>query len=172
MFAACDTFRAGAEEQLGIWGETLSIPVLTGEENQDPASVAFEAMKQAREQQIDVLLIDTAGRLHTQKNLMEELGKIQRVVQKSMPRAPHETFLVLDSTTGQNAVHQARLFHEMLKLTGLVMTKLDGTAKGGVVLGIQEELNLPIRFVGVGEKFSDLQIFNPVSYSQALFEEN
>ncbi len=172
MFAACDTFRAGAVEQLGIWGERLSIPVVTGEENQDPASVAFEAMKQAREQQIDVLLIDTAGRLHTQKNLMEELGKIQRVVQKSMPRAPHETFLVLDSTTGQNAVHQARLFHEMLKLTGLVMTKLDGTAKGGVVLGIQEELNLPIRFVGVGEKFSDLQIFNPVSYSQALFEEN
>jgi len=172
MFAACDTFRAGAVEQLGIWGERLNIPVITGSEGQDPASVAFEAMKQAQKADIDVLLIDTAGRLHTQKNLMEELGKIQRVIQKNMPSAPHEIFLVLDSTTGQNAIHQARMFHEMLKLTGLVMTKLDGTAKGGVVFGIQEELGLPIRFVGVGEKFTDLQPFDPQSYSQALFEEN
>lgn len=169
MLAACDTFRAGAVAQLKTWGERLEIDVIEGREGQDPASVAFDSIKKAREAGADLLIIDTAGRLHTQKNLMQELEKINRVIQTQIPEAPHESLLVLDATIGQNAISQARQFHAAIGVSGLVMTKLDGTAKGGVVVAIQKELGLPVRFIGVGEKFGDLQPFHPTQFTEAFF---
>jgi fused signal recognition particle receptor len=170
LLVAADTFRAGAVEQLKVWSERLGdVPVVSGKEGQDPASVAFDGIRKAKELGVDVVLIDTAGRLHTQTNLMEEVKKIIRVVKKNVPDAPHETLMVLDSTIGQNAIMQARTFHEAVELSGFVVTKLDGTAKGGIVVAIHRELRLPVRFIGVGEKFGDLQYFNPKEYSEALF---
>ncbi len=169
MLVAGDTFRAGATEQLGVWGERLGIPVVIGSEGQDPASVAFEGLKQAREKKIDLLLVDTAGRLHTKLNLMEEMKKISRVISKNCPGAPHETLLVVDATTGQNAIQQARVFHEAVGLTGMVMTKLDGTPKGGSLLAIHREMKIPVRFIGVGESLEDLRNFHPQEFTEALF---
>lgn len=169
MLVACDTFRAGAVKQLETWGSRLDVPVIKGKENEDPASVAFEGIKRAKEEKVDILIIDTAGRLHTQVNLMEEVKKISRVVEKALPGAPHETLMVIDSTTGQNAIEQAKVFNEALDLSGLVVTKLDGTAKGGVVVAIHRQLQIPIRFIGVGEQVNDLQNFNPEEFTEALF---
>jgi fused signal recognition particle receptor len=170
LLTAADTFRAGAVEQLEVWAERLGhLPLVKGSEGQDPASVAFEGVKRAVEEKMDIVLVDTAGRLHTQKNLMEEVRKIERVVGKTCAGAPHEVLMVIDATTGQNAIQQARLFNESVKLSGLVVTKLDGTAKGGIVLAIHEELNIPVRFIGVGEQFDDLQHFNPEQFAEALF---
>ncbi|PCJ21297.1 MAG: signal recognition particle-docking protein FtsY [Candidatus Cloacimonadota bacterium] len=169
MLVACDTFRAGAVKQLETWGERLNVTVVKGKDNEDPASVAFEGIKRAKEEKIDILIIDTAGRLHTQVNLMEEVKKISRVVEKALPGAPHETLMVIDSTTGQNAIEQAKVFNEALNLSGLVVTKLDGTAKGGVVVAIHRQLQIPVRFIGVGEQVNDLQTFNPEEFTEALF---
>lgn len=170
LLVAGDTFRAGAVEQLKTWGSRLNCHVLEGKEGQDPASVAFDGINKARELGVDIVLIDTAGRLHTQSNLMEELKKIARVIEKQCPGAPHETLMVIDATTGQNAIQQAKIFDNSLKLSGLVMTKLDGTAKGGSLLAIYRELKIPVRFIGVGEKHSDLQYFNPNEFTRALFD--
>lgn len=170
LLVAGDTFRAGAVEQLKVWGQRLDCHVLEGAEGQDPASVAFDGINKARELGVDVVLVDTAGRLHTQSNLMEELKKVSRVIEKQCHGAPHETLMVIDATTGQNAIQQAKVFHNALKLTGLVMTKLDGTAKGGSLLAIYRELKIPVRFIGVGEKFADLQYFNPEEFTKVLFE--
>ncbi|MCJ8347176.1 signal recognition particle-docking protein FtsY [bacterium] len=169
MLVACDTFRAGAVKQLQTWGERLNVTVVTGKENEDPASVAFEGIRRAKAEKVDILIIDTAGRLHTQINLMEEVKKISRVVSKALPGAPHETLMVIDSTTGQNAIEQAKIFHEALNLSGLVVTKLDGTAKGGVMVAIHRQLKIPVRFIGVGEQVNDLQNFNPEEFTEALF---
>ncbi|HEX8908944.1 MAG TPA: signal recognition particle-docking protein FtsY, partial [Anaeromyxobacteraceae bacterium] len=171
LLGAGDTFRAAAGEQLEIWAERVGAPVVRGKEGSDPASVCFEAVKQGAEQGVDVVLCDTAGRLHTKTPLMEELKKVKRVMSKASPGAPHEVLLVLDATNGQNAIAQARQFHEALGVTGLVLTKLDGTAKGGVVIGICDELKLPVRFVGVGEKVADLRPFSPREFADALFAE-
>ena len=168
---AGDTFRAGAVEQLKTWGSRLDCPVFAGSEGQDPASVVFDGISRARDLGVDLVLIDTAGRLHTQTNLMEEVKKIARVVNKQCPGAPHEILMVIDSTTGQNAIQQARIFHKALNLTGLVVTKLDGTAKGGSLLAVHRELKIPVRFIGVGEQFNDLEYFNPKQFTQALFYE-
>jgi len=169
MVAAGDTFRAAAVEQLKIWAQRTGCAFYSGATGKDPASVIFEACQQAQKENVDVLLADTAGRLHTKSDLMEELKKVKRVVGKVIANAPHETFLVLDATTGQNALVQARQFHEAIGLSGIVLTKLDGTAKGGVVVAIASELNIPIRFVGVGEKIDDLRLFNPEQFAHALF---
>jgi fused signal recognition particle receptor len=171
LLGAGDTFRAAAGEQLEIWAERVGAPVVRAKEGSDPASVCFEAVKQGVERGVDVVLCDTAGRLHTKTPLMEELKKVKRVMGKAAPGAPHEVLLVLDSTNGQNAIAQARQFHEALGVTGLVLTKLDGTAKGGVVIGICDELKLPVRYVGVGEKVADLRPFSPHEFVEALFEE-
>ncbi|HVI75630.1 MAG TPA: signal recognition particle-docking protein FtsY [Anaeromyxobacteraceae bacterium] len=171
LLGAGDTFRAAAGEQLEIWADRVGAPVVRGKEGSDPASVCFEAVKQGVERGVDVVLCDTAGRLHTKTPLMEELKKVKRVMSKATPGAPHEVLLVLDSTNGQNAIAQARQFHEALGVTGLVLTKLDGTAKGGVVIGICDELKLPVRYVGVGEKVADLRPFSPHEFVEALFEE-
>jgi fused signal recognition particle receptor len=170
LLAAGDTFRAAAAEQLEIWGQRASVPVVRGKEGADPSSVIFDAVKRAQQEGIDIVLADTAGRLHTKSDLMQELQKVRRVVQKAMPTAPHETLLVLDSTNGQNAIQQAALFKEAMDVTGIILTKLDGTAKGGVILGICEELRLPVRFVGVGEKAEDLRPFEPADFVRALYE--
>ena len=172
MLAACDTFRAAAIDQLDIWAERSGAQIVRHKPGADAASVAFDALNAARAREIDVVLIDTAGRLHTKINLMEELKKIRRVLQKNMPDAPHETLLVLDATTGQNAVAQARQFHEDLELTGLVLAKLDGTAKGGIVIAIAGELGLPVRYVGLGEGVHDLADFDAEAFARALFEED
>jgi len=169
MLVACDTFRAGAVEQLKTWGSRLDCEVVCGKEGQDPASVAFDGIQRAKEADVDVVIIDTAGRLHTQTNLMEEVKKISRVLSRQCDGAPHECLMVLDATTGQNAINQARIFHEALKLSGVVMTKLDGTARGGSLIGIHKELKIPIRFIGVGEQMQDLQVFHPTEYTEALF---
>ena len=171
LLVAADTFRAGAVEQLKTWGGRLDCPVYAGSEGQDPASVAFDGLNRAHDLAVDIVLIDTAGRLHTQSNLMEEVKKIARVVGKQCPGAPHEILMVIDSTTGQNAIQQARIFHKALNLTGLVMTKLDGTAKGGSLLAVHRELKIPVRFIGVGEQYNDLEYFNPKQFTQALFHE-
>ncbi|MGD9600217.1 MAG: signal recognition particle-docking protein FtsY [Gammaproteobacteria bacterium] len=168
MFAAGDTFRAAAVEQLKTWGERLGIPVVAQGTGADPASVIFDAYAAARARAVDVLIADTAGRLHTQSGLMAELGKIRRVLGKQHPAAPHETMLVLDATMGQNALQQARTFHAAVKLDSVVLTKLDGTAKGGIVFALAEELKLPLRFVGVGEQFDDLQVFDAEDFVAAL----
>lgn len=168
LLAAGDTFRAAAIEQLVLWGERVGAEVIRHQSGADPAAVAYDALAAARARGIDVLLVDTAGRLHTRKNLMEELKKIHRVLGKDHPGSPHEVFLVLDATTGQNALQQARLFHEALGITGLVLTKLDGTARGGVVVAIVEALGIPVRYIGVGEGLEDLQPFNPKAFVDGL----
>ncbi|MBN1684540.1 MAG: signal recognition particle-docking protein FtsY [Gammaproteobacteria bacterium] len=168
MLAAGDTFRAAAIEQLQVWGERNEVPVIAQQPGADSASVIFDAIQSAKTHQIDVLIADTAGRLHTQTNLMQELKKITRVMKKIDETAPHEVMLVLDATIGQNALQQAKQFHEAIGVTGIALTKLDGTAKGGIIFAIANELGLPIRFVGVGEKIDDLQPFNAVNFVNAL----
>lgn len=169
MFAAGDTFRAAAIDQLEIWGKRSGLEVIKQAENSDPAAVAFDACQAAKARNADFLIIDTAGRLHTKSNLMEELKKVERVVSREIPSAPQEILLVLDATTGQNAINQAKLFSQAVRVTGVVLTKLDGTAKGGVVIAIKNELGLPVRWVGVGEGIDDLRPFEPEDFANALF---
>ena len=171
LLAACDTFRAAAIEQIKLWGQRLKVEVVAGAYGADAASVAHDAITAARARKADYLFIDTAGRLHTKHNLMQELQKLHRVIGKQLPGAPHEVLLVLDATTGMNALNQARAFNKAVPLTGLVVTKLDGTSKGGMVVAIQKELGLPIKFVGLGEQADDLQPFDAKQFAQALFEE-
>ena len=169
MLGAADTFRAAAVEQLKLWGERVDVPVIAHGMNIDPAAVAFDTVKQAVEQNADVVIIDTAGRLHTKVNLMNELGKIKRVIQKFIEAAPHEVLLVLDGSTGQNAVNQAREFTKATEVSSLAITKLDGTAKGGVVIGISEEFKIPVKYIGVGEGIDDLQVFNKAEFVDSFF---
>ncbi len=171
MLAAGDTFRAAAVSQLKIWGERNGVPVVAHREGADPSSVVFDALSSAIAKDIDVLLVDTAGRMHTKDNLMEELKKIKRVMAKKLPAAPHETLLVLDATTGQNALSQARLFDDAVGVSGLALTKLDGTSKGGIVINICREMKVPLRFIGVGEQIEDLRDFNAEEFAEALFAE-
>lgn len=171
LLAAGDTFRAAAIDQLKIWGSRVGIDVIAHSEGSDAAAVAFDAVQAARSRKNDLLIIDTAGRLHTQKNLMEELKKVRRIIEKEGNDFHIQTLLVVDATTGQNAITQARLFNEAVKVDGIVLTKLDGTAKGGVVIAIKDELNIPIKLIGVGEKAEDLQDFRPDEFVQALFDE-
>ena len=168
LLAAGDTFRAAAIDQLQVWADRSDIPCISQKSGADPSAVAYDAVQAGLARGMDIVLIDTAGRLQTNTNLMEELKKIKRVIGKILPGAPHETLLVLDATIGQNSISQARLFNEALEVDGLVMTKLDGTAKGGVLFNITDDLQLPIRFVGVGEKPEDLQEFNPETFVEAL----
>jgi len=170
ILAAADTFRAAAIDQLEIWGERTGCDVIKHKEGADPAAVIYDAIQAAKARHSDVLIIDTAGRLHTKTNLMEELKKIFRIISREIPTAPDEVLLVLDATTGQNAVSQAKLFAEAAGVTGIVLTKLDGTAKGGVVIGIKTELGIPVKYVGVGEQIDDLKEFNPVEFVEALFD--
>jgi fused signal recognition particle receptor len=169
LLGAGDTFRAAAGEQLEIWAERVGVPIVRGKEGTDPASVCFEAVQRGAAEKVDVVLCDTAGRLHTKTPLMEELKKVKRVIGKAAPGAPHEVLLVLDATNGQNAIAQARQFNEALGVNGIVLTKLDGTAKGGVVIGICDELRIPVRYVGVGETVADLKPFAPKEFVEALF---
>lgn len=169
LLAAADTFRAAAIDQLEIWGERSDIQVVKHEENSDPTAVVFDAVHEARKQNADLLICDTAGRLHNKKNLMEELKKIARVIEREYPAAHKEVYLVLDATTGQNALQQAKLFKEVADITGIVLTKLDGTAKGGIVVAIKSELQIPVRYIGVGEGINDLQKFNAAEFAGALF---
>lgn len=168
MLAAGDTFRAGATEQLVVWAKRLNCPIVTGKQDQDPASVAYEAAQLAKNEKVDLLIVDTAGRLQTKVNLMAELSKIARVLSKDNPNAPHETFLVIDATTGQNGVVQAKAFKEATTVTGIVITKMDGTSKGGIILAIRDELALPVRFIGLGEKMDDLEEFDLDKYLYGL----
>ncbi|PLX81170.1 MAG: signal recognition particle-docking protein FtsY [Desulfuromonas sp.] len=170
VLGAGDTFRAAAAEQLTIWGERAGVDVVRHAEGADPAAVAFDAAKAAVARKADVLILDTAGRLHTKSNLMEELKKVRRVLAREVPDAPHETLLVLDATTGQNALVQARLFSEAVEVTGLAMTKLDGTARGGIIIAIANDLGLPVRYIGIGESVEDLRPFDPEEFVAALFE--
>jgi fused signal recognition particle receptor len=170
LLGAADTFRAAAVDQLILWGERVGVPVVSHGMNTDPASVAFDAVKQGMEENADVVIIDTAGRLHNKVNLMNELTKIKRVIQKFVPEAPHEVLLVLDGSTGQNAVNQAREFTKATEVTSLAITKLDGTAKGGVVIGISDEFKIPVKYIGVGEKVNDLQVFNRREFVDTLFQ--
>ena len=170
LLAAGDTFRAAATEQLGIWGERTGCPVVRGKEGGDPSSVIFDAVKRGQAEGFDIVIADTAGRLHTKTNLMDELEKVRRVVGKAMDSAPHETFLVVDATTGQNAITQAQLFEKAMSLSGIVLTKLDGTAKGGVILGICDELKIPVRYIGIGEKVDDLREFDADDFVAALYQ--
>ena len=169
ILAAGDTFRAAAVQQLEVWGKRVGADVVKGKEGADPGAVAFEATKKAQEAGADVLLVDTAGRLHTKVNLMDEIKKVNRTIAKAMEGAPHETLLVLDATTGQNGLTQAVLFKEALGLTGIILTKLDGTAKGGIVLAVCDELKIPVRYIGLGERAEDLREFVPVDFVEALF---
>ncbi len=171
MVAAGDTFRAAATEQLEVWSKRVGSDFIKGHSGADPTSVAFDAVKAAAARGTDILIIDTAGRLHTKGNLMDEIKKMKRVISREMEKAPHETFLVLDATTGQNAVQQAKMFNEALGVTGIVLTKLDGTAKGGVIIAIADELNIPVRFIGIGEALGDLREFNADDFVEALFYE-
>jgi fused signal recognition particle receptor len=171
LLAACDTFRAAAIEQIKLWGQRLKVEVIAGAYGADAASVAHDAVTAAQSRKSDYLFIDTAGRLHTKHNLMQELQKLHRVIGKQVPGAPHEVLLVLDATTGMNALNQAREFNKAVPLTGLVVTKLDGTSKGGMVVAIQKELSLPVKFIGLGEQPDDLQPFDAKQFAQALFEE-
>lgn len=172
MLAAGDTFRAAASEQLTIWADRTGVPLVKHQEGADAAAVVFDATASAKAKGIDVLLIDTAGRLHTKSNLMEELKKMARIAGRNIEGAPQETLLVLDATTGQNAVSQAKLFGEVVPLTGVILTKLDGTAKGGVILSVKRELGVPVRWVGVGEGVEDLQPFDAAKFADALFDRN
>jgi fused signal recognition particle receptor len=168
VVAAGDTFRAAAVEQLAVWADRAQVPVIRGKDGQDPSSVIFDACKRAADEGFDVCLCDTAGRLQSKKELMDELTKVHRSVAKAVPGAPHEVWLVLDSTNGQNAISQAREFTQAVQVTGLVLTKLDGTAKGGVVIGICDEMRLPVRYIGIGEKVGDLRPFDPAAFADAL----
>lgn len=170
LVAAADVFRAAAIEQLAVWTERAGVDIIRREEGSDPAAVVYDACSKCIAEDYDVLIIDTAGRLHNKKNLMDELAKISRIVSQKLPEASRETLLVLDATTGQNAVNQARLFNETAEITGIVLTKLDGTAKGGIIIPIRNELDIPVKLVGVGEKLDDLQPFVPEDYAEALFE--
>jgi fused signal recognition particle receptor len=171
MVAACDTFRAAAVEQLTIWAQRIDVPIVKHQQGSDPAAVAFDACDAALARGVDVLIVDTAGRLHTQDHLMRELTKIRRVIEKRIPSAPHETLLVLDATTGQNAIRQAEEFLKAVQVSGIFLAKLDGTAKGGIVIAIRHQLNLPVKFVGIGEKPGDIQPFDPEAFVEALFAE-
>jgi fused signal recognition particle receptor len=168
LIGACDTFRAAAIEQLEVWAKRLHVDMVKHADGSDPAAVAYDAVKAAKARDIDILILDTAGRLHTKANLMEEMKKIKRVVTKELPGAPHEMLLVVDATNGQNAIAQAKTFHEALQLTGIVITKLDGTAKGGFILPIAHALKIPVRYVGVGEKIDDLIPFSAKDFAEAL----
>jgi fused signal recognition particle receptor len=169
LMVAGDTFRAAAVDQLEIWGERIGCPVVRGKDKADPSSVAFEGMERALAEDMELVLVDTAGRLHTRVPLVEELKKVQRTLAKKLPGAPHETLLVIDSSMGQNAILQARTFNDAVPVTGIALTKLDGTARGGVILGISNELQIPVRYVGVGEKRDDLRDFNATQFADALF---
>lgn len=170
LLAAADTFRAAAADQLRVWAERVGVEIIAQSEGSDPAAVVFDAANAAKKRGVDVLIIDTAGRLHNKKNLMNELEKINRVVDRELPDSVRETLLVLDATTGQNAVIQAKEFKNVAPITGLVLTKLDGTAKGGIVISIKKELDIPVKFIGVGEKVDDLEVFNADEFIRALFE--
>lgn len=170
LLAAADTFRAAAAEQLVAWGDRSGVDVIRHKEGADPSAVVFDACKAATARNVDILIVDTAGRLHTKVNLMEEMKKIRRVIDREIPGAPHETLLVLDAATGQNAISQARLFKEAAGVTGLVLTKLDGTAKGGIVVAVSHEFALPVRYIGVGESIEDLRDFDPQEFTDALFQ--
>ena len=169
LIAAADTFRAGAVKQLDIWADRAGAEIVKQKENADPAAVAYDSIEAALARGSDIVLVDTAGRLHTKINLMEELKKIKRTVSKKLPDAPHETLLVLDATTGQNALTQAKLFNDAVGITGIALTKLDGTARGGIVVSICETLEIPLQFIGFGEKIEDLQPFDPKQFVEALF---
>ena len=170
LMAAGDTFRAAATEQLEIWADRAGVDIIKQNEGADPAAVVFDACSAARSRKCDVLICDTAGRLHTKKNLMEELKKISRIVEREMPEYKKETLLVLDASTGQNAVNQAKVFNESAEITGIVLTKLDGTAKGGIVIAVSDELNIPVKMIGVGEQIGDLQPFDPEEFVEAMFQ--
>ena len=168
MLGAADTFRAAAVDQLTIWSERVGVPIVKKEMGSDPSAVAFEAVQQAIAKDVDILIIDTAGRLHNKAHLMEELSKIKRVISKQIPDAPHEVLLVLDGSTGQNALEQAKHFTAATQITALAITKLDGTAKGGIVLGIANQFNIPVKYIGVGERMEDLQIFNKEAFVDSI----
>ncbi len=170
VLAAADTFRAAAIDQLQVWADRVGVELIKHTEGSDPAAVVFDAVSAAKKREADVLIVDTAGRLHNKKNLMDELAKINRVIERELPGASRETLLVLDATTGQNAVNQAKEFKNAANITGLVLTKLDGTAKGGIVFSIKEELDIPVKFIGVGEKTDDMQEFEAKDFVDALFE--
>jgi len=170
LVAAADTFRAAAAEQLDIWAKRADVEIIKTQHGADPAAVAFDAVQSAQAKNTEIVIVDTAGRLHTKSNLMEEMKKISRVMSRVVPEAPHEVLLVIDATTGQNGLRQAEVFSETVGVTGLVITKLDGTAKGGIVFSIQEKLKIPVRFIGVGEGLDDLQPFDPAEFVEALFE--
>ncbi len=171
LLGAADTFRAAAVDQLKIWSERADVPIIEQGQNADPAAVAYDTVSAAKARGVDITLIDTAGRLHNKKALMDELGKIKRVMSKVVEDAPHEVILVLDASTGQNAMQQAKAFTETVDITGLALTKLDGTAKGGIVIGISHELNVPVKYIGLGEKIEDLQVFDKAAFVNALFGE-
>ena len=170
VLGAADTFRAAAVEQLKLWGERVGVPVISKGMNTDPSAVAYDTVREGVERKADVIIIDTAGRLHTKINLMSELSKIKRVIEKIIPNAPHDVMLVLDGSTGQNAITQAREFTKATEVTCLAITKLDGTAKGGVVIGISDEFKIPVKYIGVGEKVEDLQVFNKEEFVDSLFK--
>ena len=172
ILAAADTFRAGAIDQLQVWADRVGVDLIKQGEGADPAAVVFDAVSAAKKRNADVLIVDTAGRLHNKKNLMDELSKINRILARELPDASRENLLVIDATTGQNAVNQAKEFKNTAQITGLVLTKLDGTAKGGIVFSVKEELDIPVKFVGVGEKIDDLQPFEAKSFVEALFDRN
>lgn len=172
VVAAADTFRAAAAEQLSVWCDRAGVDIIKQAAGADPASVVFDAINAVKSRGADVLIIDTAGRLHNKKNLMDELAKIDRVIKRELPEAAKETLLVLDATTGQNAVYQAKEFKEASNITGLVLTKLDGTAKGGIIISIRKELGIPVKFIGVGEQIDDMKHFDSKEFAEALFEEN
>ncbi len=169
MLVAADTFRAAAIEQLGVWAKRADVPIVRGKEGADPSSVVYLAMERLKEEPADIVIIDTAGRLHTKSNLMQELAKMARVISREVENAPHETLLVLDASTGQNALSQAKTFTEACQISGLILTKLDGTAKGGVVLSVHKQLKLPVKWIGVGESINDLEHFDPDTFTKALF---
>ena len=171
LVAAADTFRAAAIDQLEVWTQRAGVEIIKTSEGSDPASVVYDAIAAGKARKSDVILVDTAGRLHNKKNLMDELAKIHRIIRRELPDSDLETLLVLDGTTGQNAISQARLFSEATDITGIVLTKLDGTAKGGVVIGIREELKIPVKYIGVGEQIEDLQPFDAKAFADALFED-
>ncbi len=171
LLAAADTYRAGAVAQLTIWADRLGVEIVKGQQGADPAAVTFDAVEAALARRVDVLLVDTAGRLHTQEPLMRQLSKIRSVIARRIPDAPHETLLVLDATSGQNAIQQARVFREAVKITGIFLAKLDGTARGGIVVAIRDELEVPVKLVGVGERPEDVQPFDPDRFVEAMFEE-
>ena len=172
MLGAADTFRAAAVDQLKIWAKRVDVPIVEKGMNVDPAAVSFEAVQRAKDEGMDVLIIDTAGRLHNKVNLMNELGKIKRVMKKVMEDSPHEVMLILDASTGQNAIEQARQFTAATEVTSLALTKLDGTAKGGVVIGISDQFKIPVKYIGIGEQMEDLQVFNKTAFVDSLFLEN